>query len=272
MILKTTITSILLFLFISCRQTNDLGKLYSLEKIQDNNLEQFYKGETYLSEMKEIIENQKTTTNPEFKNNLNLLFKSLVKIDLVSGVHISTLSNMKNDLFNSLGEKMNIKDKNSIINQAYKYEKPSQPLMYHLNKVKITGQSNLLSENNRNTIIESIKRYRSDLCKIIVESLNTEKNKSPFLFIDPQINEFKDINDFDQQYDRKIKMSNISLDDAETVKEIYRMLSKNQNDWEKIIDVKESWIDDLSILLSIENDILKARTMAFSLIRGRIGS
>jgi hypothetical protein len=268
--MKYIVIEIILFsLLFGCKHKNDLGKLYSLEIIQNNTLEQFSYGELRLAEMKEMIEDR---TNPkDFQSSIDLLFKDFLRIDSLTGIHISKISKMKIEMFNSLGEDVSVKNEKSIIHYDYKLEKLSRPISYNLTKVKYTGESNLLKDENRDILIESIRLFRVEICKIIEESLNFEKNRDAFVFIDPQINEFKDDEDFYKQFEIKIKKSKIAPDDFETIKRIYRILSKTDDQWKMIINEKDSWIDDLSILLSIESDILKVRAMAFDQMRSRIG-
>lgn len=266
---KIALNLILLSFLYGCSYKNDPGKLYSLEIIQTNTLDQFSYGEMRMAEMEEIMEDR---TNPNnFQTRVDLLYKAFLKIDRLTGIQISTLSKMKIDMFKSFGEDVSIKSENSIINYEYKNEKLSQPISYTLNKIKYSGESNLLNEENRDLIIELIRKYRYELCTIIEESINFEKSMEPYIFIDPRITDFKNEDDFNQQFDIKIKKSKIAADDYETIKRIYRILTKTDDQWKMIISEKNSWIDDLGILLSIESDILKVRSFAFDQIRSRIG-
>lgn len=260
---------ILFSILCCCNYKNDTGKIYSLEIIQNNTLEQFSYGEMRMAEMEEMVEDR---TNPiDFQSKINLLYKAFLKIDSLTGIQISKISKMKIEMFNSFGENVNVKQENSILNYDYRKVKTSRPVSYTLKKVKHVGKSTILIEKNRDIIIESIRKYRNEICKEIAKSANLEKGTSPFTFIDPQINNFKNDKDFFEQYDIKIKKSKIAFEDFETIKMIYRMLSKTDDEWDKIINEKDTWIDDLSILLSVESDLLKVRSMAFDVIRSRIG-
>lgn len=269
--MKDFFISILLVSFlVSCQNQNDKGKIYSLEIIQTNTLEQFSYGEERIMEIEEMF-NDRPGTN-EFYTIKKRIHNSLLKIDSLSGIPISEFGKMKMEMFKSFGENVAVKNENSIISYDYKKEKASRPLSYFLSKVKYVGESQIFNNSNKELIIKMIKKYRFEICKEIIESNKlVQKNSKPYFFVDPQINEFKDEKDFTKQFDRKIKKSNISYDDIQTIQRIYRILSKSDSEWKMILNKRDSWIDDLGVLLSIENDILKIRSMALTLIRVRIG-
>lgn len=263
------ITIFSFFIVTGCGTKNDQGKIYLLEKIQDNTFEQFSYGEERLMTMKEMFTDKSESI--EAKLRIRQLYSTFLKIDSLTGVYISKISKMKIEMFNSFGEELSVKKTNSILHYDYKIEKLSRPLSCDFSKVKYVGESNLLKIENQKIILETIRSFRRKICEIITESLNQERKTKPFVFIDPQINEFKDDDDFLNQYDVKIKKSNLYIEDVETIKSIYRLLSKPESLWKIILNEKDSWIDDLNILLAIESDLLKVRALAFDQVLIRIG-
>lgn len=269
--MKNILISIIIFSILSgCKSKNDNGKLYTLETIQNNTVNQFYYGEERIMVIKEMVYYD-DSGNEEFRSRIKLMFKSFLKIDSLTGVLISEMGKMKKEMFKSFDENMSLKNENSIVYYDYKNVKSSRPLSFDLSNVKYVGESNLLSEKNRNFIIKSIRKYRKEICCEIEKSIYSRKNTHPYFFIDPQINDFKDDKDFNKKYERKIKKSKISIDDYEGIKQIYRLLSKTDEQWNLILNEKESWIDDLGVLLSIERDIMMVRSFALDQIGSRIG-
>jgi hypothetical protein len=269
--MKYLFTTIFIVSFlVSCQHQNDKGKIYSLETIQTNALEQFSYGEERIMEIEEMLKEREGSK--EFYTIKKQIHNSLLKIDSLSGITISEFGKMKMGMFKSFGENLAIKNEKSIISYDYQKEKASRPISYFFSKVKYVGESQLFNETNRELIIKLIKKYRFEICEEIIESNKlVERNSKPYFFVDPQINEFKDEIDFTKQFERKIKKSSISFDDIQTIQRIYRILSKSDSEWKMILNEGDSWIDDLGVLLSIENDILKIRSMALTLIRIRIG-
>lgn len=210
--------------------------------------------------------------NEHARSRFKMLFNRFILIDSLSGIHIAEIEKMKRQMFRSFGEEMSIKKEQSILHYDYKNDKTSRPVSYDLKNVKHTGSSNLLNEKNRLKLIVSYRKLRREICSLITTSINFSIDTKQYSFIDPNIIDFKNEKDFWKQYDLKIKQSTISPDDTEVVKRIYHLLSKSENDWKLIFNEKESWMDDMSVLLALENDIQLARSMAFNVILNRITS
>lgn len=256
----------LFILLASCTSKNDSGKIYALETMQSNALEQYAYGEQYRMEMKEMMADKSEVE--ELLSRTNFIYKSFEKIDQMVGEQLSQIRDIKLGMFKSFGENMKVTSENSIVHYDYKIESPVRPLTINLKNVKHTGKANILSKSNRKNIVNSIKAYRKTICSLLESSQNYQEKR--YFFVDPQINDFKNNKDFNKQFDAKTKSSNIAPDDYEAVKQIYRVLTKTDAEWEQIFSEKESWLDELAVLISIESDILRARALAFTTMRYRI--
>lgn len=256
----------LLVLLVSCSSNNDPGQIYALETMQSNALEQYAYGEEYRMEMKEMIADKSEVE--VLLSRTNFIYKSFEKIDQLVGEQLSQIRAIKLGMFKAFGENIKVTSENSIVHYDYKIESPVRPLIIDLKNVKHTGRANVLTEANRKTLVNSLKAYRKTICRLVVAS-QSHKERC-YYFVDPQINQFKDDKDFYKLFDAKTKSSNIGPDDYEAVKQIYRVLTKTDVEWEQIFTEKESWLDELAVLISIESDILRARALAFTTIRYRI--
>lgn len=262
-------TFLLVAVLTSCSNTNDQGKLYVLENMQRNTIEQFSYGEEKFSEMKEMVEDR--SENEYLTSRFYKLFKVFIQIDSLTGIQVTEIEKMKRQMFRSFGEEMSIKKDQSILHYDYKNDKTSRPVSYDLKNVKHTGSSNLLNEKNRLKLIVSYRKLRREICSLITTSMNFSLDTKQYSFIDPNIIDFKNDKDFWKQYDLKIKQSTISPDDTEVIKQVYRLLSKSENNWKLIFNEKESWMDDMSVLLALEDDIQLARSLAFNVMRSKFG-
>lgn len=257
----------ILFLF-SCNSEIDPGEIYALEVLQGNTHQQFAYGEEKLLDSKECSEDKSAG---EIQKVYMDSYGFYMKIDSISGSYVSIIEKMKMDMFIGLNEELAFEKEESIIQYDYKREKSSRPVYYVLSNVKNRGGSDILNPKNRDVLIMSIRKYRKELCEMIVKSAYYHKNRPSYFFKDPAINEFKNNEDFNRQFDEKIKQSKISPDDFEAVRKIYFLLSKTDSEWEVILTEKDSWVDAMGVLLAVENSILEARSLAFYLMSGRGG-
>lgn len=257
----------ILFLF-SCNSDIDSGEIYALEVLQSNTLEQFAYGEERIYEMKEFSEDK---SNGEALIRAKKYYRFMLEVDSVSGNCISLIEKMKREMFTNFNEELSIKKEVSIIHYDYAKEKNSRPATYTLSNVKYSGGSDILNSENRIVLIKSIRNLRRELCEIVERSWISNTDFG-FFFKDPLINNFKNKKDFDRQFDEKIKQSKIALDDLEMIRKTYFLLSKTDKQWESILTEKDSWVDVMNVLLSLENEILQARGMALTqLLYGRMG-
>ena len=254
----------LIFSLLSCTTTHDSGKIYTLETLQNNTLEQFNYGEESSMLLKEMTSDR--TNSIEYTSKVSHLYEALLEIDSVTALSVSLVEKYKKELFISIGA-----PKAESPPYPSQSSNPCRPILYDLSRIKHTGESSVLDDLSRKRIVASIRNYRGEICRLLQESHFIEKDREAFYFVDPNINTFRDDKDFNRQFDERIKKSNISMDDMEVTKRIYRILSKTDENWRSIIGEKDSWTDVLSVLLSIENDILTVRAMAFHQIQYRMG-
>jgi len=260
----------LIFLTACNSEKNDAGKIFVIETSQSNNLEIYSEGERYYYTMKEMTEDR--TEHPDFASKIKQLFASLCEIDSVSGIMNAYLEGMKMDMFRSFNEELHEKSEQSIISYDYKIANRSRPMTFALRKVKYTGGTEILATHRGEKIIDNFRLYRKDICELIAGSVLVESGQKKYFFKDPQINDFKNYKDLNQQFDKSLKYSNVAQDDSEAIKQIYTVLSKTDAEWNSILTSKNSWIDAFAILVSLQSEVLKARGMALALISSRVSN
>ncbi len=258
-----------MFILFACNSENDPGRIYALDILQSATLEQYAAGEGRFMEMKEKVEDKSGSEEYLFK--IRQLYQYCNDIDSITGVHLTLIEKMKRDMFTSFGEELSVKKEHSILQYDFGHENASRPINYMFSNVKHTGGSAILTGENVKLVISMFKEYRKEVCTLLEASNFVDGNSKPYFFKDPMITQFKDDADFYRQYEKGIQQSNITPDDAETIKTIYKLLSKTDEQWAVILTDKSSWIDAVSVLLSIENTLLTVRALAFDLLRSRGG-
>lgn len=258
-----------MFLLFACVSENDPGKIYALDILQSATLEQYAIGEDRSMEINEMA----TDKSREIDFHLKMIQhqKLFTELDSITGIHIALIEKMKLNMFHSFGEELSIFNKNTILSRDYNEFSFSQPAMYAFSNVKHTGGSAILTGENVKLISSMFKDYRKEVCMLLEASNFVDATAKPYFFKDPMITHFKDDADFYRQFEKAMKQSNIALDDIEMIKTIYKHLSKTDEQWADILTDKSSWIDAVSVLLSIENTLLTVRALAFDLLRSRGG-
>lgn len=260
----------LLVILFSCKKENDPGKIFALETLQSNTLEIYADGEEKFAMIKEMTEDK--TYPKDFRSKIQKFHGHFNEIDSIIGIYISKIEEMKINMFNSFGEELSIKKEASILHYDFKLEKKSRPYCFEYSNVKYTGSGDILNSKNKETLAKSFKDLRRKICQIIEQSNNVLWNNEHYYFFkDPSINHFENQKDFLQKFEKALQNSNVALDDKEAIAKIYYLLSKTDKQWESILDEHDDWKDDINIIISLENNILQARAMAFSLMRYKIG-
>lgn len=269
--MKTIFSLISLFLIlVSCStEKNDAGKIYSLEVLQQNTLEQYYFGEEKLATLNEYTQDKSAGT--KFHSRILKISQCASEIDSCAGNVIYLLEDLKVELFKQSGEEIALNKPSSMFLKEYNKRDPSGLCTYDFTKVKHTGGSSVLNSENREKIVTSIRTYRKLLCELLEKSITVSDNRKPYFFKDPNIIDFKDQSDFNKQFDEGLKQSNVSPDDLEAIRRIYELLSKTDEQWESIIHDSDSWMDAITILLSLQSTILQTRSLALGVVHARIG-
>lgn len=264
---------ILSFVFVlnlvSCQEKNVESKIYLAQSVQSHCLETYFKGEQTFMEMKEFAsefgyEEGVNRKRVEFFSHFQIL-------DSLSSIPILKIEKLKAKMFRNFGEETTPNAPASIVSSDTQNKKDSKPVLFDFEKVEYSGKSELWSAKNRVEIQALFKDYRGAICKEIIETAGISYDGSTPIFVDFDINEFESKEDFRVQYDQQIIKSKISPDDQEAVRKIYMELTKSTKEWGQLLTQGESWLDDLLILLSLENEILRIRSMAFMLLRLRMG-
>lgn len=258
------LTIILLFLVGSCREENDAGEIYTLNVLQRSNYDEFAEGEMKMIIIKEIAEDK---TQKDLMTRTQILETHFFKIDTLCGDMMYFLESIKKEMFKEVGESLALKSNSNIL--YFENEKKSCPLSYNLQNVKYTGGTDVLVSEKAEKIKDTLRFFRGEICRMIENSVIVEKNMRKFYFIDPNINDFKDIKEYNQKFEKATLKMNLAQDDAEAIKQIYFQLTKSDQEWDNILTEKDSWIKAFRVLVSLQNDVLNARRNTFALMGSR---
>ena len=260
--------SILIFIS-SCSSDRDSLGIYTAQQLQLNSSESFGQGQEKIYELKEMVEDK--TNSPEFRARVSSLHAYALKMDRGTAELIGRISELKINLFRSLGENINTIDQGGIVIGTEWKTAKIVPLKIDLTKVVSTGLSKSIIIAELDELRSSMIRCRMELCTLIEESHSFREERKTFFFTDPKIESFIDERDLSEKLDEKFKTSKMCFDDRELIKQIYLCLTKPNDLWRSASSDCESWIDQFNFLTSMENDIFRARDHALSAIRYRIG-
>ncbi len=247
----------------ACETANDPKKLYLVEESQKNILTTFLEGEDLFASMQEEI----MVSVDRSTDNLRLIYGKMYEVDSLSGVVISELEKMKRSMFRSFDGLTSKQLSDLVLEKSYK---KSNPNTYDLRKVTYVGESELFSGENAQNIPFLYKDFRHKLGDLLI-TLSTSKSSHPLKpFYDSNISDFKNEQDFSGQFERMVKRNSINSEYVNSLKIIYRKLTKSKQEWSQLLTPSESWIDDFGILLALENEVLTARKIAFEQIKSTV--
>lgn len=261
------LTLILLFLVGACQEENEPGELYMLHVMQRFNFDEYSAGEEKLATINELTEDK---TQKDLMTRTQILEAHFFKIDTLCGNMMYFLETIKKEMFKSFGENLTTKSTNSILYYDYGKEKKSRPISYNFQNVKYTGGTDILTSEKAERIKDTLRFFRGEICRMIENSVFVEKNMKKYYFTDPNINEFKDVKEYNQKFEKASLKMNLAQDDAEAIKQIYLQLTKSDEEWDDLLAEKDSWTDAFGVLIALQNDILHARNNTFSLMRSRV--
>lgn len=263
------------------------------ENIQNANLTELFRGD---ERKDQLIEASVDVTNPEKAKNAKLLQKVIEDIDKETAERIKLIDDLKLEILNACGEDVSTVNKESAILME-KYDpkvNALKPIRMNLDKVQgkdkydevmniVIGDEITTPSGKGMDIWKSLNDYRAYITETIASSqLGSESaggfNKEYF-YKAPSINDFESQADLDKMIKESIDKSKVHPEDAGMISEIYKSLTKQE--FSTVHDVKNvHWIGKtfdhaptvaaIASLSSLQNDILKARANALTLIRGRV--
>lgn len=134
------------------------------------------------------------------------------------------------------------------------------PSAFELNETRLYLPSN--SNDKFNSLKKELFTYRKNVISILTK--RTSRDSIHYFFKDPEIKTFENRKKLNEALQTAIEESNVSQDDAESVKKIYGVLTQS------IVNVSGNVtepIDFLGILFSMRNMVFIARADALTVVR-----
>lgn len=264
------------------------------ENIQNANLTELFRGDERRSQ---LIEASIDKTNPEKARKAKLLQAVIEDIDKETASRIKLIDDLKLEILNACGEDVaTVNAETAILMEKYDPTANAlKPIRMNLDKVdgkdkydevmNIVIGTEITSPNGKGMEIwNSINEYRAYLTEKIASSQLGAEGESEFnkeyFYKAPSINSFENQTDLDKKIKESIDQSKVHPEDVAMISEIYKSLTKQE--FSTVHDIKNvHWIGKtfdhaptvaaIASLSSLQNDLLKARANALTLIRGRVG-
>lgn len=259
------------------------------ENVQKGALTQLERGDASKSDLIEA----KNDINPEKVKKVKYFLKMIEKIDHETSLRIKEIDDLKFDILKKSGEqveKVNDKDKESIVWQIYNKENPLKPARLNLMAVEAKDQFDIpmheiIGEDLTNItgagkeLWENYNQYRNKLCELI--GTYSSPGGKIWNFKSSSINKFKDNKDLVKQVEKMMSKNKFNdKDDAEIIKQLYMELTKNERyDTDELKNIH--WIGKtfdhsplvaaVASLTSLQQEILSARASAVTHIKNKIG-
>lgn len=261
------------------------------ENTQKSALTQLQRGNAALSELSGELADK---TNPAKVEKVKYLVSIISDIDKETAKKIVEIDQLKEKMLVKVGEdlkQVKNNDEKIIVWEKYSANNPLKPTRFNLYAVGAKDNYDIPMEFMVGEDLKSPKKdgegmklwnsligYRS----FLVDKLGSYKDgEKVYSFKSTAINSFKDNKDLDEQVDAMVKKAgaNLSKEDVDPIKQIYKELSKQER-----VDMKESkgvhWLGKtfdhsplvaaIASLTVMQQEILAARATAIITIKNRV--
>ena len=256
-----------------------------------------------LEKRMELEEKASSGDTPEVRAKAKKLLDAIDKIDKITAEQIQYLDALKMEILTEIKEEpAKLKaGPESIIMVPFDAKFPLRPIRMNLTHVtnkdkydecmRIFGISDNLKKpgtyklkvNSKFSggidVWDNYNKYRAQLLEFLVASSSNDSVK--YSFVDPKVNEYKDLTDLQKKVRDGFKKSKINPDDMQDVEKIYMSLTKNEQWADEHDPAGVHWLAKtfnhapsvaaIASLSGLEKEILTARADAISLIRSRLG-
>lgn len=253
--MKTLLISTLSLLLFSCSSPDNKGQIESLKVLQTCTIAEFHHGSEKLNTIEYRVNDRSQPDAKRLITKYEILLNSMKAIDSLSAPLMNKLNSIRGSIVKSKLEKE---------------WNPSQPATIEYTLESEYIKSALPTDDEIGEIITSIEAYRNELCRIIIEKIYFELFGETRVFVAPEIALFKNEKQKIKLIDTQLQRSEIYEDDMNGLKMIMDILTKKDKTWRSMLANDENWIDQSMSLLSIQELILWARTIAFSNLQYRI--
>lgn len=267
------------------------------ENIQKANITEVFRGDDKRAELVEIsVDKSNKVRAAKAKKYLEVV----ADIDKMTAERIQLIDKVKIQILEECGEDIKAKGDLAIITTPYDAKNaPCTPIRMNLDhvegkdkyddpmRVMLGAATDIKKPKGRGMEIwKSLLGFRKGLTEIIASSrIITDKSgqlkfDSQFYFKAPELNKFKNPQDLNNQIQKAVVASNVSVDDKDVLMEIYRSLSKEEfstvHEVENVHWVGKTFdhapsVAAIASLSSLQRDILSARAAAIAHVRSRVG-
>jgi len=245
---------------------NDPTLIIVMDNIQNSTLDEFLIGQE-----KSVLIKEKTQdrSNPAVAEKATKMYKSLQKIDEEAGRLMSLIEKGKKEMFKELGEEIG-SNKESILRREHNKNYPLMISWYSLEKVRSTEHTDILDKESKfyKELQEGLLAYRKLICSELALSFPSNNESKPYFFNDPNLTDVRDHEKLSKEIQMAIENSNVANDDKQMLQFIYFTMTFTID---QLKDLRGDlpWINAFGALISIQNEILKARTYTFRTIASR---
>lgn len=242
---------------ISCSNEEDKGQIESLKVIQHCTLGEYFFGNERMYVLESIVSDK--SASDRYHQRINELLSLMKQIDSLSYPLVSEMNLIRLNVVKQESSK--------VINEA----KPNFPVFIDYDSDINFSSNGLPSDEDITRIIEEIESYRNELCTVIIESYQGLVDGVSPVFVAPKKVKFKNDIDKSKLITSALKKSRISIEDQNVVLEVMTLLTKQDDDWRVMITSDQNWIDISMSLLSIQNILLRSRSIAMSWVASKRG-
>lgn len=260
------------------------------ENIQVANENEFARGE---EKRQQLIEVSQDKSNPAVAQKAAGYLKDVEKVEKLSSELMVFLDECKFAIMDQCKEKYKEKGEHgSIVKTPYDKKFPCKPTRMDLSLIAgpdlydepmlVMGINDDIKnpKGKGKELWEKYNKFRKDIVELVVKSASTPEK--PYSIKLNDINEFKDGSDLEKLVDKMFSKGNVSPDEIDEVKKIYKALSKNERheihhgELKGVHWVGKTWdhnpqVAGIASLTALQKEVLTARADAISLIRSRVG-
>ena len=242
--------------------------LFTLNNLQGVNLNYMYQGDAVKYGMKEKTMYSGDASAVKAKK----LLVPLQQIDTETAKLFQLIENLKLDVLKELGVSTIADNENGVVTTAYFTKDALKSSVFNFNKVSSTKTVSVLNFSNEpvQQLVKALFEYRKMMCQTLVTSAIPYEAGTSYSFNDPDLHAFEQEDELKELVQEAIENSKVAPDDQELLKVLYAQLSYSDQQLEQLFHTNMSWTSAMSLLLSIQNNLLESRSFCFSGIGSRI--
>jgi hypothetical protein len=246
----------------------DPTALFTLNNLQSVNLNYMYQGDAVKYGMKEKAMYSGDAAAVRAKK----LLVPLQQIDTETAKLFQLIENLKLEVLKEMGVSTIADSEAGVVKIPYTAQDALKSSVFNFNKVSSSKSISVLNYSNEpvQKLVKALYEYRKMMCQTLVTTAIPFEAGTIYSFNDPDIHAFEQVDELKEVVQEAIENSTVSPDDQELLKVLYAQLSYSDQQLEQLFHTNMSWTSAMSLLLSLQNKVLEARSFCFSGIGSRI--